>query len=487
MLLYIKVGHFLAIKESDIQKSQTDTNVAQSGQNVITAADVSGITATIGKLTEEFNQTRKQVEEMSKFIQRGHEAGIMNDTTHSSVVVRHTGQINLSASMYSSRKLNPNGKTIESTMESVALSNRSKLSVNDVVINEHKLNPYLYELTDMKKISITQNNNLAVGNFCAMGTVLTRAWERNLKRYTLLRRPFRGPLFSHVLNIPEINNGLGITDPLKIDEELVAKSPKGYQVNAVVSDSESLINKPGVDPNVGSIKRDTHIIISSTAEASSGGSSGGNVPTTATTTTPTTTSTTPVDVAPATPVSAEDLKKGVTVIGDSIANGSRSIIKKKFSDAGIPIIINARGSRSISSDGGPNMPGESGSGYEAALSLKNNNQLCQTVVVELGTNGGLSKDFGGRDLDKFLEVLGTERNIYWVTIYNHQYLTQTRERNNDIKNLQNTKYKIKIIDWYSVVSQHHQEYLGDGICHPNLTGGQALADLIFAVVTGKSR
>lgn len=273
MLLYIKVGYFLAIKENDIQKSQTDTNVAQSGQNVITAADVSEITATIGKLTEEFNQTRKQVEEMSKFIQRGHEAGIMNDTTHSSVVVRHTGQINLSASIYSDRKLNPNGKTVESSMESVALSNRSKFSVNDIVINEHKLNPYLYELTDMKKISITQNNDLAVGNFCVMGTVLTKTWERNLKRYTLLRRPFKGPLFSHVLNIPEINKGLNVTDPLKIDEELVAKSPKGYQVNAVVSDSESLINKPGIDPNVGSIKRDTHIIISSTAKASGTGTS----------------------------------------------------------------------------------------------------------------------------------------------------------------------------------------------------------------------
>lgn len=258
----------MAIKESDIQRSQTDTNVAQSGQNIVTEADVSGITATIGKLTEEFNQTRKQVEEMSKFIQRGHEAGIMNDTTHSSVVVRHTGQINLSASVYSSYKLNPNGKAVESSMESVILSNRRKLSINDIVVNEHKLNPYLYDFTDMKKVSITQNNNLGVGNLCLFGSVLVKAWERNLKRYVMIRRPARIPMFSNVLNIPEINKGLNVTDPLKIDEDLLAKSSKGYQVNAVVSDSESLINKPGVDPNVGSIKRDTHIVISSTATGS---------------------------------------------------------------------------------------------------------------------------------------------------------------------------------------------------------------------------
>ena len=261
---------FLTISEKDILQSQTDTGVAQSGQNIVTEVDVSGITATIGKLTEEFNQTRKQVEEMSKFIQRGHEAGIMNDTTHSSVVVRHTGQINLSASIYSSYKLNPNGKAIESSMESVILSNRRKLSINDVVVNEHKLNPYLYDFTDMKKVSITQNNNLGVGNLCLFGSVLVKAWERNLKRYVMIRRPARIPMFSNILNIPEIDKGLGVTDPLKIDEELLAKSSKGYQVNAVVSDSESLINKPGVDPNVGSIKRDTHIVISSTAKASGG-------------------------------------------------------------------------------------------------------------------------------------------------------------------------------------------------------------------------
>ena len=218
MLPYIKEDISLAIKESDIQRSQTDTGVAQSGQNIVTTADISEITATIGKLTEEFNQTRKQIEEMSKFIQRGHEAGIMNDTTHSSVVVRHTGQINLSASIYSSYKLNPNGKTIESSMESVVLSNRKKYSVNDIVLNEHKLNPYLYDLTDMKKVSIAQNNNINVGNLCLFGSVLVKAWERNLKRYVMIRRPARIPMFSNVLNIPEINKGLGVTDPLKIDE-----------------------------------------------------------------------------------------------------------------------------------------------------------------------------------------------------------------------------------------------------------------------------
>lgn len=86
---------------------------------------------------------------------------------------------------------------------------------------------------------------MVVGNFCLFGSVLTLAWEMNLKRYVLIRRPARIPMFSPMLNVPEINTGLGVTDPFRIDEDLLAKSTKGYQVNAVVSDSKSLIGKDG--------------------------------------------------------------------------------------------------------------------------------------------------------------------------------------------------------------------------------------------------
>ena len=202
------------------------------------------INASISK-EPSFNVTQSEIQEVAKYIKRGHETGIMNDTTKSSVVIRHNGQINVSSNRYAQYKLNPSGKVVEEALESVSLSNRRKVQTDDLIINEHKLNPYLYELTDMKKLMTAYNDDMRVGNFCLFGSVLTMSWDMNLKRYVLIRRPARMPMFSPVLNVPEINMGLGITDPLKIDETLLAKSTKGYQVNAVVSDAKSLIGKEG--------------------------------------------------------------------------------------------------------------------------------------------------------------------------------------------------------------------------------------------------
>lgn len=203
------------------------------------------LNVSITKTNEEFNPTQSQIQERAKYIKRGHESALMNDTTRSSVVIRHDGQINVSSNRYAQYKLNPSGKVVEEALESVSLSNRRKIQTDDLIVNEHKLNPYLYELTDMKNLMTAYNDNMYVGNFCLFGSVLTMSWDMNLKRYVLIRRPARMPMFSPVLNVPEINTGLGITDPLKIDETLLAKSTKGYQVNAVVSDAKNLIGKEG--------------------------------------------------------------------------------------------------------------------------------------------------------------------------------------------------------------------------------------------------
>jgi len=210
-----------------------------------TDINTGNINAQIAGSDDDFNPTQSQIQEAVKFIKRGHESGLINDTTQSSIVIRHNGQINLSSSRYAQYKINPTGKTVEESLESLAVTNRRKVQTDDMILNEHKLNPYLYELTDIKKLTTAYNDDMVVGNFCLFGSVLTLAWEMNLKRYVLIRRPARIPMFSPMLNIPEINTGLGVTDPFRIDEDLLAKSTKGYQVNAVVSDSKSLIGKEG--------------------------------------------------------------------------------------------------------------------------------------------------------------------------------------------------------------------------------------------------
>ena len=140
------------------------------------------INVSITKTNDDFNPTQAQIQERAKYIKRGHESALMNDTTRSSVVIRHDGQINISSNRYAQYKLNPSGKIVEESLESVSLSNRRKVQTDDMVLNEHKLNPYLYELTDFKKLMTAYNDNMFVGNFCLFGSVLTMAWEMNLKR-----------------------------------------------------------------------------------------------------------------------------------------------------------------------------------------------------------------------------------------------------------------------------------------------------------------
>lgn len=188
-----------------------------------------------------------EVKDATRYLIRGEENGLVNENTHSSMVIRQNGQINLASNTYAQYKLNPSGKAIEESLESVTITNRKKYSTDDMVINEHKLNPFLYEITDMKELSCHYNDKMLVGNFTMFGTVLVKAWEPELKRYVLIRRLARMPMFSPLLNVPEINSALNISDPLKVDHNILAKSDRGYQVNKPLHDKASLIGKAGVD------------------------------------------------------------------------------------------------------------------------------------------------------------------------------------------------------------------------------------------------
>lgn len=180
-------------------------------------------------------------------LSRMKEKGLINEKTGAALAIREEGQINLTSSLYSQYKLNPNGSSIEQTMESNTVAVRKNFNVDEFIINNHKLNPSLYELTDFKRMKLPLNQEAIVGNFCVCGSILVKAWEPNLKRYMLIRRPVRMPMFFNQLNVPEINAGLGISDPLKTTENILAQSSSGYQVNGAITDAKTLIGKEGVD------------------------------------------------------------------------------------------------------------------------------------------------------------------------------------------------------------------------------------------------
>lgn len=196
---------------------------------------------------KEFSTKLSDLENKAKNLNRMTEKGLINESIGSSAIVRDNGQINLTASTSSQYKLNPNGQSIEQTLESNTISVRKNFSVNELIINNHKLNPDLYELTDFKTRDILPGQDVIIGNLCVYGSVLVKAWEPNLKRYVLIRRPIRVPMFSNKLNTPSINSGLNIDDPLKNTENILGKTNQGYQVNGAITDAKSLIEKEGVD------------------------------------------------------------------------------------------------------------------------------------------------------------------------------------------------------------------------------------------------
>ena len=161
----------------------------------------------------------------------------------------------------------------------------------------------------------------------------------------------------------------------------------------------------------------------------------------------------------------EDVSKyltgeGVTMIGDSIMNGNRRIILDQLPDAH----IDAKGSRDVCG------------GFEAAQRLDWEGRLSDVVIVELGTNGPLlNHEPYASGTQNLLELLGTERTIFWVTVYCSY--SQWMNMNNDyIWELAATRPNITVIDWYSL-SVQHPEWFPDGV-HPNVEGARNFARLL---------
>lgn len=194
-----------------------------------------------------FTKTLSELKDKANYLSRKKEKGFVNEQTGAAMVVRDNGQTNLASSLGAQYKLNPNGTANEISLESYTTTNRKNFITDEIVVNHHKLNPALYELTDMQNIDLPLGGKGIVGNFTVLGTVLVKAWEPELKRYMLIRRLCRMPMFSNQLNVPLINKGLGITDPLEIDEDILALSKYGYQVNSEIKDAKSLVGKEGVN------------------------------------------------------------------------------------------------------------------------------------------------------------------------------------------------------------------------------------------------
>lgn len=234
-------------KEQQLNQEQPKETIPQTVGDAVSDDTKSIIDVTLeADEPQGFNTKLDEIKDKSKYIGRTTEKGFVNEEYGSSMALRENGQISLAAGKQAQMKMNPSGTVDILGLEIVNTSNRIKYYTDELVINDHKLNPNLWELTGFKSIPLQDNQFATVGNFTMAGYVLVRAWDRQLGRYMMIRRPARIAPFGPRLNVADIHPALKIDDPLKVKEDILALSKKGYQVNAKIEDKASRIGKEGL-------------------------------------------------------------------------------------------------------------------------------------------------------------------------------------------------------------------------------------------------
>ena len=90
-------------------------------------------------------------------------------------------------------------------MQSNTITVQKDIVANDIVVNRHKINSQLWELTNFKN-----NHDTIMGNMMMDATILVKAWEPTLQKYVLIRRPARFPVFSNLLDAYVVDDRLDI-------------------------------------------------------------------------------------------------------------------------------------------------------------------------------------------------------------------------------------------------------------------------------------
>lgn len=210
-----------------------------------TAVEAASNTVSIVQdIPEKFVASLDIVKDISERISRTDEQSIHNNK--GSVSVKKDGQINLASGLDSQIKLGPNG-TIETISLAASIkSNNTKIDTDDLIINNHKFNRKLFDLADFKQVLKTEysTDTKIVGNLTMMGTVLTRAWDSQLKRYVLIRRLVNIPMFSPSLGATDVAPGLQLVPSTERIKEMQSEFQKlGSDIDSYISKISTIGNK----------------------------------------------------------------------------------------------------------------------------------------------------------------------------------------------------------------------------------------------------
>ena len=157
----------------------------------------------------------------------------------SSVSIKNDGRISLSAGSNAQKKMPASGNFSEISYSNSIKTNRMKMEADDIILNNHKLNNKLYELADYKRVLDQEGSRTSgiAGGLTMLGTVLTRSWDPNLKKYVMIRRLVNIPVFSPSLGIPEVHPGLKIPSCIEKINDMQKLLSSGSQAFSAVANS----------------------------------------------------------------------------------------------------------------------------------------------------------------------------------------------------------------------------------------------------------
>lgn len=152
---------------------------------------------------------------------------------------------------------------------------------------------------------------------------------------------------------------------------------------------------------------------------------------------------------------------GIICIGDSVMLGSSQQIAQVLPNS----YIDAEVSRYV------------GGALDIVKELDRQGNLGKVVVIALGTNGPIAgQERYEVQTRALLNYLGKDRHIFWVNVYCPNLKWQDTN-NTYLQKMAQEHSNVTIVDWYSLISQHPEWLVKDGI-HPNDAGTVEYAKLL---------
>ena len=174
----------------------------------------------------------------------------------------------------------------------------------------------------------------------------------------------------------------------------------------------------------------------------------------------------------------------ITIIGDSITEGSKDAILALLPEADIHSQVSKRfGSGSDEAMSSSNTDANP-SGISIAKYLIAENQLQSTVVFALGSN---NMPLTQAQIDDALALFGNNRQIFFITNYDASGKNSSYyDTNNSLFNTAAENSNVHVIDWAAAASTDPAAYLSNDGLHPTAAGQELFAELISDAVGGST-